>query len=48
MGDHISSVNGRELFGVRHIEVARTLKELPVGEEFEIVLFSPKKTPLSK
>ncbi|XP_065196073.1 PDZ domain-containing protein GIPC3-like [Sycon ciliatum] len=47
VGDHIAEVNGRELFGVRHIEVAKLLKDMPVGEDFTLKLYSPMKTPFN-
>lgn len=43
VGDHIKAINGTDLTGCRHFEVARTLKEIPVGSEFSLVLTEPKK-----
>ena len=43
VGDHISSINGTDLTGSRHFEVARMLKEIPVGSEFSITCVEPKK-----
>lgn len=42
MGDHIASINGTDLMGCRHFEVARFLKEIPIGSEFTIKAVSPK------
>lgn len=42
VGDHLKSINGTDLTGCRHFEVARMLKEIPVGSEFSIELTSPK------
>lgn len=43
MGDHIKAINGTDLTGCRHFEVARMLKEIPIGSEFSLVLTEPKK-----
>jgi len=42
-GDHISKINGTDLTGCRHFEVARMLKEIPIGSEFSIEVVSPQK-----
>jgi hypothetical protein len=42
VGDHISKINGTDLTGHRHFEVARMLKEIPIGSEFSLDLTSPK------
>jgi len=44
VGDHIKAINGTDLTGCRHFEVARMLKEIPIGSEFSLVLTEPKKT----
>jgi hypothetical protein len=41
-GDHIAAINGTDLVGSRHFEVARMLKEIPIGSEFTLKLTSPK------
>jgi len=41
-GDHISAINGTDLKGCRHFEVARMLKEIPIGSEFSIKVVHPK------
>ena len=43
VGDHIQSINGTDLTGSRHFEVARMLKEIPIGSEFTITLIEPRK-----
>jgi len=43
VGDHIQSINGQDLTGSRHFEVARILKEIPIGSEFSLTLVEPKK-----
>jgi len=43
VGDHIAQINGTDLKGCRHFEVARTLKEIPIGSEFSIAVVSPQK-----
>jgi hypothetical protein len=42
VGDHIAKINGTDLTGCRHFEVARMLKEIPIGSEFSIEAVSPK------
>lgn len=44
VGDHIQAINGTDLTGCRHFEVARMLKEIPIGSEFTISAVEPKKT----
>ncbi|XP_072255784.1 PDZ domain-containing protein GIPC1 [Pyxicephalus adspersus] len=43
VGDMIESINGKNLIGSRHFEVARTLKELPRGRTFTLKLCEPRK-----
>ncbi|KAM8974463.1 PDZ domain-containing protein GIPC1 isoform 2-T2 [Pelodytes ibericus] len=43
VGDMIESINGKNLVGCRHFEVARTLKELPRGRPFTLKLCEPRK-----
>lgn len=43
VGDLIESINGKNLIGCRHFEVARTLKELPRGRSFSLKLCEPRK-----
>ncbi|TKR92862.1 hypothetical protein L596_007431 [Steinernema carpocapsae] len=47
VGDHIVAINGASMEGRGPFEVARTLRKLPVGEEFVIRLISPKKSGFS-
>ena len=43
VGDHIAAINGQDLKGCRHFEVARMLKDIEIGSEFTIASVSPKK-----
>uniref|UniRef100_H3AYV5 GIPC PDZ domain containing family member 2 n=1 Tax=Latimeria chalumnae TaxID=7897 RepID=H3AYV5_LATCH len=43
VGDHIESINGRNIVGSRHYEVAKMLKELPKGMSFTLKLVEPRK-----
>jgi hypothetical protein len=42
VGARLSAINGTDLTGTRHFEVARMLKEIPIGSEFSIDLADPK------
>lgn len=44
VGDHIAAINGQDLTGCRHFEVARMLKEIPIGSEFVLKAVEPKKS----
>lgn len=41
VGDHIEKINDKNLVGSRHFEVAKMLKEIPVGSSFTIKLVEP-------
>lgn len=41
IGDHIEKINDKVLIGSRHFEVAKMLKELPVGSTFTLKLVEP-------
>ena len=41
VGDHIEKINEKSLVGTRHFEVAKMLKELPVGATFTMRLVEP-------
>jgi len=43
VGDHIQAINGTDLTGCRHFEVARMLKEIPIGSQFTMTLVEPRK-----
>lgn len=43
VGDHIECINGRNIVGIRHYEVARMLKELPRDKLFTLKLVEPMK-----
>ncbi|XP_062383391.1 PDZ domain-containing protein GIPC2 [Sardina pilchardus] len=43
VGDHVECINGKNIVGTRHYEVARMLKELPKGEAFTLKLVEPMK-----
>lgn len=44
VGDHIERLNGENMVGKRHYEVAKTLKEIPIGTTFTIRLVEPLKS----
>jgi hypothetical protein len=41
VGDHIAKINDTSLIGCRHFEVAKMLKEIPVGTRFRLTLVEP-------
>lgn len=41
VGDHIEKINDISLIDTRHFEVAKMLKELPVGSKFTMRLVEP-------
>ena len=41
IGDHVAQINDKNVVGMRHFEVAKMLRELPVGEEFTLNLVEP-------
>ncbi|CAF0790179.1 unnamed protein product [Adineta ricciae] len=41
VGDHIEKINDKSLIGTRHFEVAKMLKDLPVGATFTMRLVEP-------
>ncbi|CAF0838363.1 unnamed protein product [Didymodactylos carnosus] len=41
VGDHIEKINQKSLIGARHFEVAKMLKEIPVGVTFTMRLIEP-------
>ncbi|XP_044526505.1 PDZ domain-containing protein GIPC1 isoform X2 [Gracilinanus agilis] len=43
VGDMIESINGQNLLGCRHYEVAKMLKDLPRGRTFTLKLTEPRK-----
>lgn len=43
VGDHIECINGRNIVGTRHYEVARLLKDLPRDKPFTLKLVEPMK-----
>ncbi|XP_005802036.1 PDZ domain-containing protein GIPC2 [Xiphophorus maculatus] len=43
VGDHIECINGRNIVGTRHYEVARMLKDLPRNTTFTLKLIEPMK-----
>lgn len=47
VGDHIEKLNGVNMVGKRHYEVAKILKEVPRGTMFTIRLVEPMKTGFS-
>lgn len=47
VGDHIEKLDGINMVGKRHFEVAKVLKEIPKGSTFTIRLVEPMKTGFS-
>uniref|UniRef100_A0A672LBV4 PDZ domain-containing protein GIPC2-like n=1 Tax=Sinocyclocheilus grahami TaxID=75366 RepID=A0A672LBV4_SINGR len=43
VGDHVECINGKNIVGMRHFEVARMLKELPKDQSFTIKLVESMK-----
>ena len=43
VGDHICTIGDRDVIGCRHFEVARVLREIPLGTTFGLKLQEPKK-----
>ena len=43
VGDHIEAINGENIIGCRHFDVAKKLKELKKEELFTLTLIEPKK-----
>lgn len=41
VGDHIEQINEKNLVGARHFEVAKMLKDIPVGSTFTLRLVEP-------
>ena len=44
IGDHIEKLDGINVVGKRHYEVARMLKDIPTGSTFTIRLVEPMKS----
>lgn len=44
VGDAILAINGSDLTNCRHFEVARMLKEIPIGSEFTLLNVEPKQS----
>lgn len=44
VGDHIEKLDGENMIGKRHYEVAKLLKEIPRGSTFTIRLVEPLKS----
>lgn len=44
VGDHIEKLNGQNMVGKRHFEVAKILKDIPRGSTFTIRLIEPMKS----
>lgn len=43
VGDQVERINGQNIVGTRHYEVARMLKELPKNKPFTLKLIEPMK-----
>lgn len=44
VGDHIESINGKNVAAYRHYEVANNLKDLKKGQTFTLKLIEPMKS----
>jgi len=44
VGDHVEKINGKSTVGCRHFEVAKALREIPVGTTFSLRLVEPLKS----
>lgn len=40
-GDHIARINGQSVVGLRHFEVAKALRQIPLNAEFELEIIKP-------
>lgn len=47
VGDHIERLDGLDVVGKRHYDVAKTLKEIPLGAVFTVRLVEPLKSGFS-
>ena len=41
VGDHIEAINSKAVIGIRHYDVARMLRDFPVGEDISFQLVEP-------
>lgn len=41
VGDHIEAINNKTVIGIRHYDVARMLRDFPVGEQISFHLVEP-------
>jgi C-terminal processing protease CtpA/Prc len=48
VGDHIEQINDKNLIGARHFEVAKMLKDIPVGVTFTLKLVEPTREGFCK
>lgn len=48
VGDHIEKINEKNLIGARHFEVAKLLKDIPVGTTFTVKLVEPTREGFCK
>jgi C-terminal processing protease CtpA/Prc len=48
VGDHIEQINDKNLIGARHFEVAKMLKDIPVGSKFTLRLVEPTREGFCK
>jgi len=44
VGDHVEKINDVSVVGSRHYEVAKALKDIPVGSVFSLRLVEPQKS----
>jgi len=44
VGDHVEKIDGVSVVGSRHFEVAKTMREIPLGSTFSLRLVEPLKS----
>jgi len=44
VGDHVEKINDVSMVGSRHFEVAKIMREIPVGSTFSLRLVEPLKS----
>ncbi len=46
VGDHLERIDNQNLVGLQHFEVAKILKEIPIGTTFLLRVVKPRKESL--
>jgi PDZ domain-containing protein GIPC len=42
IGDHIESINNQSAVGIEHYELAKMIKDIPLGDKISLRLFEPR------